>query len=383
MTKGESLPKRLTADARIWYNASTAGNVTGNDSNATGRAEGEEGRAVLTIKDIARLAGVSVSTVSRVLNDRPDVSDLSRRRVRAVIEAEHYVPNNTARDLVRVRSDAIGLIVRGVQNPFYIDVIAAIERALDAAGYTMVVRQIGFTDDELAVGAVMERDKRLRGVIFLGGRSNYTPEEVARLSVPFVLCSYTNAFGTLDKSAYSSVSIDDERAAFDAVNELLQSGHRRIAALVADKTDSAISELRYRGYCRALRQRGIEPDDALVVSTGDSFAIEDAYRAMNERLSSVADFTALFAIADEMAIGAMRALREHGRDIPRDCSVVAIDGIAVSEYIHPMLTTLCQPREELGRQSVALLLAAVEGRGGHSQLTLPTSLRRGASIRTL
>lgn len=336
-----------------------------------------------TIKDIARLAGVSVSTVSRVLNDRPDVSEESRRRVRAVIEAEHYVPNNTARELVRVSSDAIGLIVRGVQNPFYIDIIAAIERALDAAGYTMVMRQIGFADDELAVGAMMQREKRLRGIIFLGGRSDYAPEEVARLSVPFVLCAYTNAFGTLDASTYSSVSIDDERAAFDAVSELLRAGHRRIAALVAEKDDSAISELRYRGFCRALRERGIELRDELVISAGDSFAIEDAYRAMDESLSRGGDFTALFAIADDMAIGAMRALREHGRAIPDDCSVIAIDGIAVSEYIHPMLTTICQPKEELGLRSVELLLAAIEGRGAHRQLTLPTSLRRGASVRNL
>ena len=338
---------------------------------------------MLTIKDIAKLANVSVSTVSRVLNERPDVSEESRRRVRAVIEAHHYVPNNTARDLVRINSDAVGLIVRGVQNPFFTDIIAAIERALYAAGYTMVVRQIGFSDDEVAIGAVMQREKRLRGIIFLGGRSNYTPEEVAQLSVPFVLCSYPNAFGTLDKAAYSSVSIDDERAARDAVDELIRSGHRRIAALVAEKDDSAISELRYRGYCRALQEHAIALDDALVISTGDSFTIKDAYRAMAEHLARNDDFTALFAIADEMAIGAMRALREHGRDIPADCSVIAIDGIAVSEYIHPMLTTLCQPGEELGARSAELLLANIEGCGAHAQLTLPTRLRRGASIQAI
>ena len=326
---------------------------------------------------------MSVSTVSRVLNDRPDVSEESRARVRAVIEAQHYIPNNTARDLVRINSDAVGLIVRGVQNPFYTDIIHAIESALDAAGYTMVMRQIGFADDELAIGASMQREKRLRGIIFLGGRSNYTPQETARLSVPFVLCSYTNSFGTLDPASYSSVSIDDERAAYDAVNELLRSGHRRIAALVADGDDSTISALRYRGYCRALREGGVAPDERRVISTGDSFSIEDAYRATAARLAEYDDFTALFAIADDMALGAMRALREHGRAIPEDCSVIAIDGIAVSEYIHPVLTTFCQPKEELGQRSVELLLATIEGRGAHRQLTLPTSFRRGASVRNI
>ena len=112
----------------------------------------------MTIKDIAKLADVSVSTVSRVLNDRPDVSEDSRRRVRAVIEAHRYVPNNSARDLVKIRSDAVGLVVRGVQNPFYTDIIHAIEQKLDASGYTMVMRQIPSGDDEIQCGAVMEKE---------------------------------------------------------------------------------------------------------------------------------------------------------------------------------------------------------------------------------
>ena len=140
----------------------------------------------MTIKDIAKLADVSVSTVSRVLNDRPDVSEDSRRRVRAVIEAHRYVPNNSARDLVKIRPDAVGLVVRGVQNPFYTDIIHAIEQKLDASGYTMVMRQIPSGDDEIQCGAVMEKEKRLRGIIFLGGRSDYSPEEVSLLGVPYV-----------------------------------------------------------------------------------------------------------------------------------------------------------------------------------------------------
>jgi len=335
--------------------------------------------SLLTIKDIARLANVSVSTVSRVLNDRPDVSEESRRRVRAVIEEHHFIPSNTARDLVRVNPDTIGLVVRGMQNPFYTDIILAIESALEAAGYTMVMRQIGFSDNEVETGAVMQREKKLRGIIFLGGRSDYTPQEMARVSVPYVLCAYTNC-GTLDRNAYSSVSICDEDAARAAVEKLIESGHRSIAALVADTDDSTISQLRYQGYCRALREHDIPLRSELVFTTGNSFSIEDAYRAMDEALTRTTDFTALFAIADDMAIGAMRALREHGRRLPDDCSVVAIDGIAVSGYIHPMLSTFCQPKTELGTKSVELLLDMLEGRGGHRQLTLPTTFRPGASI---
>ena len=269
----------------------------------------------MTIKDIAKLAGVSVSTVSRVLNDRPDVSEDSRERVRAVIKAHKYVPNNSARDLVKVRSDAIGLVVRGVQNPFYTDIIHAIEQKLDASGYTMVMRQIPSGDDEIQCGAVMEKEKRLRGIIFLGGRSDYSPEEVALLSVPYICCSYTNSYGTLPPDSYSSVSIADEQEAYRAVKELYESGHRRIAVLTADPDDSSISQLRYLGYQRALRDFGLTeyPEDLICAS---DFTIANAYAAMQKRLRSPADFTAVFAIADDMAIGAMRALRESGRSVP-------------------------------------------------------------------
>ena len=112
----------------------------------------------MTIKDIAKLSGVGVSTVSRVLNDRPDVSEESRRRVLEVIAEHNYLPNNSARSLVRTKSDTVGLVVRGVQNPFYTDIIHAIEQKLDASGYTMVMRQIASGDDEVKCGAVMERE---------------------------------------------------------------------------------------------------------------------------------------------------------------------------------------------------------------------------------
>lgn len=335
----------------------------------------------MTIKDIAKLSGVGVSTVSRVLNDRPDVSEESRRRVLEVIAEHNYLPNNSARSLVRTKSDAIGLVVRGVQNPFYTDIIRAIEHKLDLAGYTMVMRQIASCDDEVKCGAVMEREKRLQGLIFLGGRSDYSPAELALLNVPFVCCTYTNAYGTLDPSKYSSVSIADEQEAYRAVMELAQKGHRRIAALTADPDDSSISQLRYSGYARALRELGIPPEEEDVICA-DDFTVESGCRAMRERLKRPADFTAVFAIADDMAIGAMRALRESGRSIPEDCSIIAIDGINVSEYIHPMLTTLCQPMTAMGTKSVELLLGVIRG-GAHDHLTLPTTLRVGESVRDL
>lgn len=336
----------------------------------------------MTIKDIARLCGVSVSTVSRVLNDRPDVSEENRRRVLEVIESSNYIPNNTARDLVKTKSDAIGLVVRGVSNPFYTDIIRAVEDGITAEGFTMVMQQIGTCDDEIKRGAMMEREKRLRGIVFLGGRSDYTPEELTMLNVPFVCCSYANQYGTLSEGSYASVSIADEEEAYRAVMELYRCGHRRIAALVARTDDRAISQLRYQGYLRALADCGLPTEEELVIRAG-SFDIGDAYRATAERLRQGADFTAVFSIADNMALGAMRALREAGCRVPEDCSVIAIDGLTMSEYFHPMLTTLCQPMEEMGRRSVEILMDMIHGRERPRCETVRTVLRRGASVRRI
>ena len=336
----------------------------------------------MTIKDIAKLCGVSISTVSRVLNNRPDVSEENRRRVLAVVESTNYIPNNSARDLVKTKSDAIGLVVRGVSNPFFTHIIRAIEEEITAAGGTMVMQQIGTSDDEVKCGAMMERDKRLRGIIFLGGRSDYTPAELAALNVPFVCCSYSNHYGTLAPSDYSSVSIADEEEAYRAVKTLYDAGHRRIAALVATCDDHTISQLRYQGYVKALEECGIALDESLVISAG-SFEIYDSYRAMKSALHSGMDFTAVFSIADNMAMGAMRALREAGKKVPEDCSVIAIDGLEVGEYIDPPLATLCQPMEEMGRRSVEILLELIDGTGGNRQETLPTAYRAGGSVRNI
>ena len=336
----------------------------------------------MTIKDIARQCGVSVSTVSRVLNDRPDVSPAVRAAVLEALRSSNYVPNNSARDLVRVNSDAVGLVVRGVSNPFFADIIKAIEREIDAAGCTMVMQQIDIGEDEVARGAAMEREKKLRGLIFLGGRSDCAPEDMGTITVPFVCCSFTNSFGTLSKSEYSSVSIEEFETARRAVRELHRLGHRRIAALVSETDDRSISELRYHGYTTALREFGLEPEPELVACAG-SFGMHDAYAATQRLLDSGAEFTAIFAISDMMAIAAIKALEDRGKSVPGDCSVLAIDGLELSEYTRPTLTTLVQPRERMGAESVRILMDMIEGRGGNRQIVLEPELRPGGSVRAV
>ena len=333
----------------------------------------------MTIKDVAERCGVSVSTVSRVLNNHPDVSEAIREKVMTVVRELHYVPNNSARDLVKPKSDAIGLVVRGVGNPFFTGVIRAIEHTITEAGYTMVLHQIRSGEDELREGAELARSKRLLGLILLGGCFDYTPEQTASLGVPFVCCSFTNSFGTLRKDQFSSVSINDQKEAYRAVRMLTERGHKKIAVLLDSIRDHSISQLRYMGYCQALEESGIFLDSDLVEETV-TYEMTDGYAGMERLLKRRDDFTAVFVISDAMAVAAMKALHDHGKRIPEDCSVVAIDGIDMSAYMVPTLTTLVQPQEEMGESAVRILVDIVEGRAGNRHLLLETAPREGGSV---
>ncbi len=336
----------------------------------------------MTIKDIAAYCGVSTSTVSRVLNDHPDVSPAVRDLVNQAIRACHYVPNNSARALVSSHSTAVGVVSRGLDNPFLSSLIRVLGREIHSRGYTMVLQQIPTQADEVKAAALLEREKKLLGVIFLGGRFNYTAEELRQLTVPFVCCTYTNIFGDLPRDAYSSVSIHDQNEAGKAVRYLVDHGHRRIAVLLDDPADNSIGQLRFQGYRQALAQCALEYDPALAVVTGD-YAMNAAYDGVCRLIDSGAVFTALLAISDSLAIAAIKALTDRGLRVPEDCSVIAIDGLELSGYTVPTLTTLCQPAADMARESVMMLTELIEGTGSHRHRLMDTTLREGGSVARL
>ena len=319
---------------------------------------------------------MSVSTVSRVLNNRPDVSDTVRRRVLSVVENEGYIPNNSARDLVRAQSDSIGVVVRGMGNLFFSDLLKTISREIDRGGYNMVLRFIDSDADEVKTGAILEREKKLRGLLFLGGRYDYTPSELSLIGVPYVCCSYANSFGSLREDEYSSVTIDDHAAAYRAVEKLIRLGHRRIAILLPSCNDRSVSELRYNGYRAALRDYGLEFDSLLMAETGGCFEMPESYAGMCVIIDRGVDFSAVFTLSDTMAIAASRPGSPRGTS-----STSAV--LAVSEYVTPTLTTLIQPAEEMGRESVRILLDILDGHGQNRHLRLKASVREGGSVRQI
>ena len=336
----------------------------------------------MTIKDIAKACGVGVSTVSRVLNERPDVSPEVRERVLQMVESTGYIPNNSARDLGRSQTDTIGVVVRGMGNLFFSQVLNTITQEVDRTGYTLVPRFIDSDADEVKAGAILEREKKLRGLIFLGGRFDYSASELSLVGVPYVCCSFTNRFGSLSEEEYSSVCIDDFHTAFRAVELLIAHGHRRIAALVPSRSDHSISELRFEGYKAALAEHGIPYDESLVVETGGCFTMPESYEGVCRLLKRTAEFTAAFVLSDTTALAAIKALEDHGRRVPEDVSVIAIDGLEISAYTTPTLSTMVQPAEEMGRESVRLLMEILKG-GPHRHVCLETSLREGGSLRSL
>ena len=175
------------------------------------------------------------------------------------------------------------------------------------------------------------------------------------------------------------MTIDDRETAYRAVRLLLEQGHRKIGALLGSTSDRSISELRYMGYRQALEEGGIQPEASLVEETG-SFGMAEAYEGMRRLLARRKDLTAVFVISDSMAVAAMRAVHDCGKRVPEDCSVVGIDGIDMSAYVVPTLTTLVQPQEEMGERSVRILVDMIEERAGNRHLLLNTEVRPGGSV---
>ncbi len=341
-----------------------------------------EGEWHMTIKDVARHCGVSVSTVSRVLNQKPDVSESVRAAVLEAVRQLNYVPHTGARELVMPASDTVGLVIRGDSSEFYAEIIAAIEHTLKLAGYSLVIENARHGEDELWAGASLVRSKRLKGLIFLGGCFDYEAGDIEKLDVPFVCCTYTNIFGSLPAGSYSSVTIDDIKTGHDATMQLINRGHRRIAVVLSTADDRSISELRCMGYRRALEEKGIEFDPELVIEAGE-YSMAAARRSVGEAIAAGLDFSAVFAVSDNLAIAVMKALSDAGKRVPEDCSVLGIDGIEMAEYTLPSLSTFAQPTHELGEHSARILINIIEGRGEAEHILLEPGFVKGGSLREI
>lgn len=310
---------------------------------------------VVTIKDIARLANVSVTTVSRVLNHRPDVNPETREKVERIIEENSFVGNQNARGLKQT-SEVVGLIIRGRSNPFLNFLAEAILDCASSLSDFFVTEYIDEKADEFETALRMTKQHRIKGMIFVGSLIDDRVQAIRNLEIPVVFTT-VNAMAASMKNA-SSVAVDDRSMGRLVGEELLSLGHRKIAVFGSNPVAGDSLAMRFLGFCDAYADRGLtfEPQDYRECR----FSMEAGYAAAREYFSNHSDTTALFAMSDAVAVGAIRALKDLGRNVPEDVSVVGFDGIDLCRFTIPRLNTVEQPVEEIARRSVNLLLDMME-----------------------
>ena len=339
----------------------------------------------VTIKDIAQICGVGVSTVSRAMNNHPDINQETKDMIMQAIEQNNYVPNNSARNLKRTDAKAIAVLVKGISNPLFNRMIKVIEQVTQKEKYELVLQHVDDNQDEVTVAIELEKEKRLRGIIFLGGYFSHSEEKLRQMSIPFVL-STISLVEEDGRQEYASVSVDDIKESYRIVNYLIQNGHKRIAVVGSRKDDESIGWLRLQGYRKALEQNHIQIDEDLICYvTGNlaTYSMEAGYEMTDELLKKGKEFTALFAMSDRMAVGACKAILDHGGKIPDEYSVVGFDGMDVAQYYNPSITTIQQPVEEMAEATIRMLLDLIRKKHKSRHLVFEGQLIEGQSVRNI
>ncbi len=307
------------------------------------------------IKDVASSAGVSVTTVSRVLNGHPYVREEIRAKVAASIEALGYSPSSIARSLVRRSTDLIGVIVSDITASFFSTILGSIEEAASAKGYAILVSNIAEDPEKELRYLKLFKGMRVAGIIVMHEPTTAAIRRyAASIGIPLVVSSARPA-----GLSEPSVNIDDETAAYDAASYLAGLGHRAIALIGGDCERLTTARMRYDGYRRALAEKGIEADPALV-KVGD-FKTQDGYMLMGELLRTSPRPSAVFALSDDMAAGAMNRVMDEGLRVPEDISIMGFDDSALASMTRPALTTVHQPIADIGSISVESLIRGIEG----------------------
>ena len=322
---------------------------------------------MITIFDVARRAKVSTATVSRVLSQPDLVREATREQVMRVVRELNYEPNRAARALRTLRSSKLLLTVPDISNPFFSEVIRGAEQTAREAGYAVVLGDIG--DDRGAEDqyAMMLRRHEVDGLVFLGhSLPDALKAEVTQRPgrAPIVnACEYSPGLGV------SSVHIDNAAASEVAMVHLLDLGHRAIG-VVTGPMESPLSRDRLTGAERAASQRGLLA--GLLVGPGD-FSVEAGFREARRLIGL--GVTAIFCFSDEMAIGALDAVREAGLACPADVSIMGFDDIRFARFTTPPLTTIAQPGSEIGARAIEQLLMIIAGQSQQIEVvTLPHRL---------
>ncbi len=328
----------------------------------------------VSIKDIARAAGVSHATVSRALRDDPRISEHTRLRIQRIAAAMGYSPSAIARGLATGRTDTIGMVVTTISDPFVAPIVQGAEKRAMEAGYSLILSQSGADPDREIAAVRLLRERRVDGVIVTASRVGelYTPL-LSELKVPIVLINNQKGGEFLH-----SIYVDDLAGAKMAVEYLIELGHERIA-YVACPERALSNDRRLSGYEAALRSHGIEPPEDFIVQIPGRDDLERGREAIEKLLSMEERPTAVFCYNDLTAIGALQALHLRGVGVPEEVSLVGFDDIPMASMVCPSLTTVAQPKEEMGVKAMEILLALIGGEERDNIVVRPQLVVRGST----
>lgn len=308
-----------------------------------------------TLKDVAKKAGVGIGTASRVLNNQAHVSDEKRQKVLDAIKELNYQPDEIARSLKTKSTKNIGVILNDITNPFYADLLRGLETEAVEANYSIIFIDLFLQKGQWVETVLNLYKSKVDGIIYIGSSVN---DEMAKtcldMDIPSVYASTSIDVNEVDRSKIYSVDIDNEAAAYHVTMKLIEYGHTDIGLVLGNEDDLNSTLHRKIGIERAIEEQGLtlKPEWQYY---GD-FSFESGYSAMKKILKQEKLPTAVFVISDLMAIGASKAIMESGRKIPDDISVFGFDGIKNSKYFHPEISTVDQPRYEMGCKAARKLI---------------------------
>lgn len=326
----------------------------------------------LTIREVARIAGVSTATVSRAMNGSGPVSSEAREAIDRAIKDSGFRPNHIGRQLKTAHTHTIGVLVPSLKNPIFADTVAGMERVAGRAGYNVLLASSGYRSEKESSAVETFLGSRVEGMVLTVADETRSRalDTLSATGLPFVLM-----FNPVRHTGFSTVSIDNRGAAFQLVDELARLGHRRIAMIAGRLAESDRSVERRAGYEDALAARGM--DAAGIVEVGfDSTDIVSQIQSLDRAPDPP---TAYFCSTDMLAISAIRALARMGRRVPRDVSVVGFDGIAIGEHLSPSLSTAVQPAEDMGEWAARHLISRIDGSESASNVIFPHRIRAGES----
>lgn len=305
------------------------------------------------IQDVAKRAGVSISTVSRVLNGYAHISDELRGKVEKAIAELEYRPSQAARCLVSQKSNLIGVIVPDLTYQYYAKVISTIEDEAGKNNYSIIICNIKENLEKEAHYIDVLKELWVDGVILLHEKINIeTKKKLEECNFSLVLASVK-----IEGLDVPRVNINDYQAAYDATTYLIDLGHKRIAMIAGDHRDITAGKERLDGYRKALIDANIEVDESIIFE--GNFQVNSGYKNMKKILAIDSRPTAVFVASDAMAVGAMNCVMDSGLKVPEDISIMGFDDIDLAQVVRPKLTTIHQPAEEIGQKAMETILKMI------------------------